>query len=574
MTKLAHLRDEFDGTSLDSAKWTATGAGVAVISGALQITPDNAYSTVTSVREYDLVHSEVRVAIEPLGPGETREFTLSCKVDDDNEVSFFQSNNTLTMRLRVAGVDNDASIALDRSTMLYWRIKERAGVSYWDTSADGASWTSRRVAVHGLDLSSLNLYIRCGFYGVITSESYGGGSYGGGLFGGVSGSPPDWVRLLSVNRPEIVPSTTPPVVVPDPAPAWLWSVGDWHDSFGSTELLMAGARSLSLHLKDPSEARFTTWGYADEASNVDELITDLWVAREGEYLYRGRIVTVEDALEADSYALNATAIDYRGVLDRRLLYSDFSLTSQEQSTIVGNLLDHTQGQTGGDLGLTKSLPVTGVLRTVEFRIGDTVWDAVKKLADMSGGFDLDIDYLKVVTLSYPESGVDNGEILDFGGLVTRVRRVFDPSTFANAIRQSGAEGVTASLQAVPGLATAPEGRWDGQYGDPDLRTSDAVAKTALAKLLQTSQLLPSYQLTLAKGSWRGPGHVWLGDYVTTVVKAGRLSEVIKARVYDIDIDLDVNNRETVTITVGDPRVDVRSYLRGLSKRVQALQKQG
>lgn len=573
MPKLADLRDTFDGTDLDPAKWSVTGTGVEVTLSALRMTPDNAYSTVTSVHSYDLTQSEVVAELQALGPGETREFTLAAKVNSDNEVSFFHANNTLTMRLRVAGVNNDTTVAIDRDTMLFWRIRERAGIVYWDTSADGVVWDARRVVVHGIDLSSVVLHLRAGFYGTST---YGGGEYGSGLYGGVSGVSPDWVSIFSINPMEVVPVTVPPVVMPEAAPSWQWAVGNWQDSLPSTELIMAGARSLSLHLKDPSEARFTTWGYAEEASNIDELITDLWVSREGQYLFRGRVVNADDALEADTYSLGCTCLDYRGVLDRRLLFSNFLFTSQEQGTAVLALLDHTQSQENGSLGieLSDSWPYTGVLRTVEFQPGDSVWGSIKKLGEMDGGFELDFDHLKVANLYYPKRGVDNGEVLDFGGIVTRVRRVFDPSKFANIIRQSGASGVTPVLQFASNFRTAPEGRWEGQYGDPELRTNDAVAKTAAAKILGTSRLLPTYQLTLAQGAWRGPGHIWLGDYVMPVVKAGRLAEVTKSRVYDIDIDVDVNNRETVTITVGDPRIDVRSYLRGITKNLQILQKLG
>lgn len=573
MTKLAYLRDNFDAVALDSTKWTSTGAGVALVDGALRLTPDNAYSTVTSIRRYDLTQSQVVARIDTMGAGETREFTLAAKVDSNAEVSFYQHGNSLTFRLRVGGANNDVSIDIPADG--YWRIREADGVAYWDTSEDGIVWTTQRTQAHGLTLTSVQLFLRCGFFGSLTGPTYGGGTYGGGLFGGVSGLPPDVVTILSINGVDIVPSTVPPVVVPSTAPAWVWAVGPWRDDLPSTELVMAGARSLSLHLKDPSEARFTLWGYADEASTVDELITDLWVHRDGEYLYRGRVTSADDALEADSYALSCSCVDYRGVLDRRLLYSDFSLTAQEQSLAVSNFLTHTQDQPGGNLGLTLGTwPVTGVDRTAEFKTGDSIWESIKKLGEMENGFDLEIDHLKVVNLLYPQSGVDNGEVLDFGGVVTRARRIFDPSKFANAIRQSGAEGITASVQAVLGIESAPEGRWDGQYGDPDLRTSDSVAKTAASKLLLTSRLLPTYQLTLAKGVWRGPGHIWLGDYVLAVVKAGRLNEVIKSRVYDIDIDIDANDQETVTVTVGDPRVDVRSFLRGISKQVQVLQKRG
>lgn len=578
MVKIFYLRDTFEASELDTDKWSQTN-GVVQLGGAARMPLGNTYSTLESVRSYELRQSEVVSHITAFGAGETRELTMSCRIDASNEVSFYLKNSTLTFRLRVGGVDNDTSIAFDRAGMAHWKLFEREGIIQWMTSTDGRSWSLRRTAVHGLDLSSVTLRYSAGYYGTLGAGTLGGGTYGAGLYGGVSGVAPDEVAVESVNltnQPAGVPSTVPPVVSPLPAPAWQWAIGNWRDDAPSNQLTMAGSRSLHLHLRSPSEARFVTWGYADETRFLEELISDLWVTRNGEVLFRGRLDRADDSLDIDSYSIDCNAVDYRGLLERRLLQTDFSPSNVEQSTTVWDLISHTQSQTGGSLGLTQdpAWPTTGVLRTASFKTGDSVWDSIQKYALMSNGFDLTIDEHKVVSLHNPKFGEANGEVLDYGGIVTRARRIFDPARYANVIRQSGSSEpvTTPSVQAVPDLATAPEGRWEAQFGDTDLRTNDAVTQTAIAKLAETSRLLPSYQVTLARGAWRGPGHLWLGDEAIVVVKAGRLFDVLTLRIYDMDIDVDVNGHETVTITLGDPKIDLRAYLRGISKRVQTLQK--
>jgi hypothetical protein len=99
-----------------------------------------------------------------------------------------------------------------------------------------------------------------------------------------------------------------------------------------------------------------------------------------------------------------------------------------------------------------------------------------------------------------------------------------------------------------------------------------VEKTAASKLAQSQQLLPTYRLTMAAGAWRGPEHVWLGDTVTAVVKSGRVSDVLKLRVYDLDIEVDINDNETVTVTVGDSKLTIASMLHRINQNIRAMQR--
>lgn len=364
---------------------------------------------------------------------------------------------------------------------------------------------------------------------------------------------------------------------------WNWSIGPWRDGVSANPTLAQGGpqtnlgsatqRSLRLKLLDPSEASYTISGYSTRATMVEELITDLWVWRDGVPLYRGRTQPTTDTLDdTGRYDLTVTCTDYRGVLDRRLWWTDRTWTNIEQSTIVWDAITDAQTQPGGNLGLTQGTwPTTGIIRPlVTIKTGDTTWAGIKKLAAMQGGFDIDIDVDLHANLYYPRRGTDTGATLDFGGVVTSVRRAFDPARYANAIRQSGADSVAATTATTPDIDTAPEGRWAAQFSDIQLTTADMVSKTAATNLAQSSMLMPTYSLTLGKGKWGGPSHVWLGDYVTIPIRAGRLNERPVARVYEMDIDVDASNQETVTVVAGDVRMDARSVLRGIAKRLNVL----
>jgi hypothetical protein len=366
---------------------------------------------------------------------------------------------------------------------------------------------------------------------------------------------------------------------------WRWAIGPWKAGASAkrallglggpqTELSTATGRSLTLRLLEPSSASFVLTGQGADAALVEELITDVWIWRDGTALLRGRVTSTVDDIDETKHLTTAAVVDYRGVLDRRILYTDRTWTTTEQSQIVWDLLADTQAQPGGDLGLTQGAwPATGVARpSVTFKAGDSVWDSIKKLSQMDNGFDFEIDAGLAANLYWPARGVDNGIVLDYGGVVTGVHRAFDPAQYANAIRQSGADAVTPATLSVADIASRPEGRWDAQYGDTQLTTTDMVAKTATTNLARAAAPMPAYSLTLRSGAWGGPGHVWLGDYVLVVVKSGRLSDVVKARVYELDIRVDANDRESVTVVAGDVRLDPRTVLRGISKRVNVLAK--
>jgi hypothetical protein len=292
---------------------------------------------------------------------------------------------------------------------------------------------------------------------------------------------------------------------------WSWSIGPWKPGASTKTSLGGGpvadigsasARSLKLRLLDPSDATFTVLGTSAEAQLIEELITDVWVYRDGVSLFRGRVTKTTDTLKA----------------------------------------------------------------------GDTVYSFIKKLGQMQGGFDFDIDDSLRANLWSPRRGVDNGATLDYGGAVIEMGRTFDTAQYADAIRQSGADTVTPTTLTTSDIASAPQGRWDAQFGDTQLTTADMVAQTAQTNLNQAALVVPVYSLVLRAGGWGGPSHVFLGDYATVAVRSGRLDEQAAARVYEVDVDVDPSDVEKVTVVAGDIRLDPKSVLRGIAKRVQQLSK--
>lgn len=603
MTKIEHLVDDFPGIDLDP-QWSEAGSGVAVYGSALHIQLTHDYGQVYSTDYWSLTESEFVVNWAMPGIGQTREVLAAVEIDTDHIAGFLWTGGVLYAYHKQGTLITYEFVTYDESAMSWVRLTETNGSLHWWYGRDGASWTQLRQLVHNQNYSNVRALLSAGFWGIVGgSTGYGGGIYGGagnlwgvglwgvglwgggsgtddGLYGGVSGEPPDEVQFISININNTAIQPSPgvppvvPVVLPIPIGVYRWAVGPWRGVAPEFELLSATGCQLNLHLKSASTAQFIIDGREPDAFRIDPLLTDLWVMRSGEYLFRGRITALKDEIaDTGLHTVTADVADYRGILDRRYVDATRDYTTSTHDEVIRALIDDMQDQLGGNLGITYGTwNTSGPVEDISFEFDDTISDSIDKVLGMDTNIDLLIDENKVATLTH--RGVDNGVVLDYGGNVIQATRTFDTSKFANIINQTGNSGTTPVVIYSPDLATSISGRWESHFSDTALLTNAMVSKTANSNYLMANKLLPTYSLTLGTGQWHGPGHVWLGDTIQVVIKSGRLQDVLKMRVYDITITIDDNGVETVVVNCGDPKYDLGNLLRGIQKRIQALVKRG
>jgi hypothetical protein len=151
---VASLTDTFGGTSVDTTKWTVTQnlATVTEASGSLNITPNantgSAWGYVASVGTYTLVGSSAAVqAVSVVSSGGNVDNQFSLLLDGSNYVQWLYQQGTLYGISIVGGVrTNVAVLTYDSVAHAWWRIRESAGTTYWETTADGSAWTQRGTA--------------------------------------------------------------------------------------------------------------------------------------------------------------------------------------------------------------------------------------------------------------------------------------------------------------------------------------------------------------------------------------------------------------------------------------------
>lgn len=316
-------------------------------------------------------------------------------------------------------------------------------------------------------------------------------------------------------------------------------------------LTAATARSVTWGTDAPSAATFTLSGGHPQAALILETATDLLVYDvNGIKRFRGRITSSSDDVSAAGHTCQFNAIDYRGFLQRRMVWpgSSFLFTGTEQVNIAWQLIADTQAQTGGNLGITNHSVATGINRNALYNYGDEILSTITTLADNTFGFEWEIDPDLRFKTYYPRRGGAFGQILAYGPQVISAKRTVDSSVFANAIRYSGDGSLVPATSVVGSFAGA--GRWERQIGDTTIFDQATLNAKAVWYLAQNDVLNPSYEVVLNPAYAWDPSVAWIGDTITLVVRSGRLNVNGMYRISQIKVDPGDDGGDVVTLTCG------------------------
>lgn len=316
------------------------------------------------------------------------------------------------------------------------------------------------------------------------------------------------------------------------------------------ELEGATARTITWNLDDVCSATFTIPGTLPVSSQIEETGTDLMVYSPSNALkFRGRMGSSGDSVSTTGHVCTFAAVDYRGFLGRRIIWpgSTTTFTTIEQTAIAWQLIADTQAQTSGNLGITNHSVVTGTARSMTYAEGDIVQARVDELSAFTDGFEWEIDPTLAFRTYYPYRGNVSGLVLSYGKDIASFQRTVDPTTFANAVRYSGATGLTAAT-ALGDLSGA-EGRWELQVGDTTIADQPTVDAKALWEVAKDATINPTYTVTLTPGWW-SPELLWLGDVAALSLKSGRLDVFAQLRMTAVTVAVGDSGGEVVTLTFG------------------------
>lgn len=401
------------------------------------------------------------------------------------------------------------------------------------------------------------------------------------------------------------------------------------------ELSQARGRSLEFDLKAPASAKWSIDGRHEQAKLAKELTTDLLCYRDRRLIFRGRIASSDDDIDAEEHKVNFSAVDYGGVLGARILDDNGSYEGRDAFDIGWDLVVWASfgrvQPVWSDLRITRGPRPAGMgalprpVWTVTAET--TVLQALDDLSDVFPGFDWWVDPSKVFHMASPRGVVRPDFPLVLGTTVTKVHRQLDTQAYGNRIRVRGGKpdnpdderrvDTPAQLPAQGGfffdawwvgaadarqdrnlyvwtpygwlameempvpssdrwaadLGARTEGRIDRVHSNSDLKTVPETDAAADFQLSLVGNLRPSYSFTLRpdRPFW-DPEACWLGDVCDYVIHSGRLDVHDTDRVQQLSISLDESDVETVTVTLGRRRTELAAWFRTVPERIERLER--
>ena len=177
----ASLIDDFNDNSIDAAKWqNNSGARVTEVNARLEITTltTAGYYSIQSKNPLSLYSSAVSVKITSAGNQALSSFEFYpisiSNADYSNKLEWVIAGGTCFMYKRIGGVGVNlgSSFTYNSTTHLYFRIREREGFVYFDTS-NGTTWTNRNVTPTPVSLNAVFPLLQLGTYSTEASTTVG-----------------------------------------------------------------------------------------------------------------------------------------------------------------------------------------------------------------------------------------------------------------------------------------------------------------------------------------------------------------------------------------------------------------
>lgn len=305
------------------------------------------------------------------------------------------------------------------------------------------------------------------------------------------------------------------------------------------------------------------------------------------------------------------------------------IPSWKPNDVIKWLIDHAENQNGMRLGITYSTEWVDLPTFAQFYEGETIANASIEIADganileqinticnmITPPLEFWIDSQAQAHLALVR-GKDQKVILDYQGVIEGFTRSFNSENFGNVVRATGSSNsvslVAPAFYSAPGanmgipknpthvlspphvVATVltnfppapfsadPKGGWQVDRSNDHIYVPPALVAFAKNEWISSSGYnevnglydldnLYTYSADFGKGQWRGPDHVWVGDYITFVAQRGRININKRMRVVSITISIDDQGIESVSVELNVSR-DEEVALKKLRDIIRNLQK--
>jgi hypothetical protein len=335
------------------------------------------------------------------------------------------------------------------------------------------------------------------------------------------------------------------------------SVGPYSGTGPTQALTFYDSWTLDRNLDDGCTFSFAIPGYVPEADAINELDTDVWLYRDGILDQRFRIVQVNQSWgPSGEDTISVQAVCYRRVFAGRYLNTNFVFSQVSQGQIIWDLIDHSQGLTNGDLGVTIGNLGPTVLRDRNYEAGQNILDIIVDLCNVINGPSWEIDEnLELVISQYPLFPSNPTPIV-LGSTASSMSRPSGASRFANVALVSGNQQETSIVIAeATGLPSDPRGRWERRASYPSVSLQDTIIDHADGLLTEYQAPTTIWTVDVDPGRFFGDAQYQLGDFVRIVQPPSTAAPIsvpaveVPGQIVAISVDADADGDVRIVMRV-------------------------
>lgn len=322
-------------------------------------------------------------------------------------------------------------------------------------------------------------------------------------------------------------------------------------------LVTLPARNLQFEvmLNKPGGFRFELPLVHDsvQRSTLREGLHEAWIYRDGVLVRCGPIWNVNVSRRDNNIKIDGESLE--SYLDLRRIDADVTYTTLDQSLIAWDMINDSQNQTGGGLGITQGLLETGVSRSLGFKRheGKTVYDAISDMAEMDTGFDWWITPGRAFTTFYPRLQRNVGLRLEYPGIVHTYGVQFMGKWLRNDILMQGPEQTYAV--AVDTTSRSTYGLRQLTTAAKDVKTTNELTALvaherdlrAAGKAIPHVSLMPSVLNPFDTGQMR------LGDLCHIVISDGYVQLNDLHRIVGFQVTVGKQGNESLLLYLEDLR---------------------
>jgi len=242
--------------------------------------------------------------------------------------------------------------------------------------------------------------------------------------------------------------------------------------------------TLNNNFDEGCSLEFSSRGRSIGAALIQELDTDVFIYKDGVLFQRFRIVSLTQRWGSDGDdVIDVQAVCYRRLLKGRHVITPLTFNNVGQGDIVWGLIQHTQAQPNGDLGITAGSLDNTVTRDRLYGIGENLFDIINDLTRVQDGIAWDIDAnLQLIVRKFFDYPLRFTPI-ELGSTALSLERPSNAENFANVAIVTGDEQATVPvIIGTAGLVQDLRGRWEKVTTLPGEQLQDALDERALGTL--------------------------------------------------------------------------------------------